>query len=184
MPFHKVNGNFSIHHSPLTFKRGFTLIELLVVIAIIGILATIAIAAFTSAQAKGRDARRKSDLDAVKKTLALYYSDNQKYPLHCDATWAYSRMAQPWIGELTSQYIKNLPIDPKNTYTQGSGPTTFVYQYQSKNVGTKDAPGDRACSDQYFTLGTHLENSNDPQINWDFADYYGGWFVNYVVDNP
>src|SRR3990167_8762783 len=56
-------------------RPGFTLIELLVIIAIIGILASFAIASFTSAQAKGRDSRRKADLDAMKKALELYKSD-------------------------------------------------------------------------------------------------------------
>src|SRR3990167_4751352 len=56
-------------------KRGFTLIELLVVIAIIGILATFVIASFSSAQGRGRDSRRKADLDAVKKALELAKAD-------------------------------------------------------------------------------------------------------------
>src|SRR4030066_1038673 len=58
-------------------KRGFTLIELLVVISIIGILASFAIASFTSAQRKGRDSRRKADLDAIKKALELFKGDTK-----------------------------------------------------------------------------------------------------------
>lgn len=46
-------------------KKGFTLVELLVVVAIIAILATIGLTVFSGAQANARDARRKSDIDAI-----------------------------------------------------------------------------------------------------------------------
>jgi prepilin-type N-terminal cleavage/methylation domain-containing protein len=46
-------------------KKGFTLIELLVVIAIIGLLATLAVVAFGSAQAQARDAKRVSDVQSI-----------------------------------------------------------------------------------------------------------------------
>src|SRR5688572_14157463 len=59
---------------------GFTLVELLVVIAILGVLATIALAAFRSSQGRGRDAQRKSDLKQISSALELYYSDYGKYP--------------------------------------------------------------------------------------------------------
>lgn len=48
-----------------TRSRGFTLIELLVVIAIIGLLASIILASLNTAQQKGRDARRVSDLQEI-----------------------------------------------------------------------------------------------------------------------
>lgn len=53
--------------------RGFTLVELLVVIAIIAILAVIAIVFFGNIPGKARDARLKSNVDAVSKALELKY---------------------------------------------------------------------------------------------------------------
>lgn len=50
-------------------RKGFTLIELLVVIAIIAILSTIGLTLFNGAQNNARDARRKSDIDAIAAAL-------------------------------------------------------------------------------------------------------------------
>ncbi|OGE26281.1 hypothetical protein A3C26_03770 [Candidatus Daviesbacteria bacterium RIFCSPHIGHO2_02_FULL_39_12] len=52
-------------------NKGFTLVELLVVVAIIAILSVIGITLFSSAQQNARDARRKSDIDAIAKALEI-----------------------------------------------------------------------------------------------------------------
>lgn len=64
-------------------QKGFSLLELLVVISIIGILTAIAAAAFSTAQKKGRDARRKSDMKAVGNAFEQYYTDFGQYAGSC-----------------------------------------------------------------------------------------------------
>ncbi len=50
-------------------RKGFTLIELLVVVAILAILAVIGATVFNNVQVNARDARRKSDIDAIAKAF-------------------------------------------------------------------------------------------------------------------
>lgn len=51
--------------------RGFTLVELLVVIAIIGTLASVVLGSLATARAKGRDAKRLTDLQQMVRTIAV-----------------------------------------------------------------------------------------------------------------
>lgn len=137
-------------------KRGFTLIELLVVIAIIGLLATFIVASFGSAQAKGRDARRKADMDAISTALELFRNDTTgaaKYP-------------NTITGSLVAgSYIRVLPTDPS------SAATNYVYTpFQRDRVtacaGGADTPvGASAGNCQAFTLTSCLENNRDPSAD-------------------
>lgn len=65
---------------PWSSKRGFTLIELLVVISIIGILITLVAVTVLPVQRKGRDSRRKADINLVLSGLGLFNADFKVYP--------------------------------------------------------------------------------------------------------
>ena len=60
--------------------KGFTLIELLVVISIIGVLAMIIVPNLVGVRERARDTKKKTELVELKKSLRLYYNDNQSYP--------------------------------------------------------------------------------------------------------
>lgn len=120
----------------MKLKKGFTLLELLVVIAILGILSTLTVASLRGATAKGRDARRKSDIKAIQTALELYYSDNNLYP---DAT-----------STLVPTYIKEVPRDPVATQS-------YTYDHTDCSGGTITQVNQR------YLLTATLENQNDPQ---------------------
>jgi len=79
-------------------KFGFTLLELLVVISIIGILIAMGTVAFSTAQKRGRDSKRRGDLKAVQAAFEQYNATNTGYSASCAA------MA-------TSDYIQWHPAD-------------------------------------------------------------------------
>ncbi|MBU1034033.1 prepilin-type N-terminal cleavage/methylation domain-containing protein [Patescibacteria group bacterium] len=84
-------------------KNAFTLLEILVVISIIGILVTLGTAAFSTAQKKGRDARRKADIKAMQNGFEQFYSREGAYPTD-----------QGEAGDVII-FPAGLPEDPKNT---------------------------------------------------------------------
>jgi len=136
-------------------RKGFTLIELLVVIALIGILASFAIASFTSAQAKGRDSRRKADLDAMKKALELYKSDTtggKWFPTTPGSVTTRNTGCGPPPTNVLEcgNYIKQIPYDPKAN-------TAYTI-----NLGNADGSACAGGCDTYRLRAT-LENTNDPQ---------------------
>ncbi len=61
-------------------KKGFTLVELLVVITIMSILTVITVSQFQTAKRKANDVARKGDLNALAKSLQMYYADYGSFP--------------------------------------------------------------------------------------------------------
>ena len=136
------------------FDKGFTLVELLVVIAILGVLVTIGLVSFTSAQAKGRDTQRKSDLKQISSALEIYFNDHESYPtsssgqiLGCPST---SATSCTWgTGQFTdgkTTYFKILPDDPISTNN---------YYYRAVTIDS--------IPNQGYQLFAKLENSQDKE---------------------
>ncbi len=105
------------------------------VIAIIGILSSIVLASLNTARAKGRDARRVSDIKQIQLALELYADQNLgRYPTTLCATGT---------GCIAPTYISTLPTDP-------SAGASYVY-----------APlGSDAFSCTGYHIGAVLEQGN------------------------
>ena len=132
-------------------KRGFTLIELLIVITIIGILAALVLTNIQGVRERARDARRKSDLTAIKASLRLYYNDFKVFPdsdsgriVGCSGACSWGTSS---FGSGNSVFMNILPTDPASTI---SNPANYSY-YQ--------------INDDSYALIASLENSSDPDIS-------------------
>ncbi|MBI2120107.1 MAG: type II secretion system protein [Parcubacteria group bacterium] len=98
-------------------KKGFTLIELLVVIAIIAILSTVVMAGLNSARAKGRDAKRLSDIKQAQAAFEMYYDSCAGYPN------AFTTAANTGCTGTTNlgSFLATIPLNPT------PGGTTYAY---------------------------------------------------------
>lgn len=97
-------------------QQGFTLIELMIVIIILGVLTTLISGNFLNSLKKGRDARRKGDLQNIQKALELYYEDVKAYPT--TVTFG-DQLCHPNLGCDTSTgkvYMQKIPVDPSSGY--------------------------------------------------------------------
>lgn len=133
--------------------KGFTLLELLVVIGIIGILVSIGSVAFTAAQARSRDTKRRGDLDALSKALEQYNAENNgQYP------------ASASCSGLEDYLAGTVPVDPKygfeytsvdNTMSGGTGDYCSVSAYcicvELEAAGTGNAYVGRSATTCAFT---------------------------------
>lgn len=123
------------------------MIELLVVISIIGILVSIIASSFTTSQKRGRDTKRRADLQAVQKSLEQCYVLNRLYP-------AAATGGQPLTcGSQTT--MNQVPFDPKNsdpyvyTYSAAAGQDGYCFCARLEQVGggnANTAGGGGLCS--------------------------------------
>ena len=93
-------------------KKAFTLIELLIVIIILGVLAALITGNFFTSLKKGRDTKRKADLEQITRALELYYEDKKAYPTTSDLTFGGKLCETSSCPGTDKVYMQKIPNDP------------------------------------------------------------------------
>lgn len=146
-------------------KQGVSLIEIMIVVAILLLLISVYFGV-TGQLGKGRDAKRKDDLERIRVAFEDYFNDHGCYPnvdllANCN-------------GEELKPYLAKIPCDPVTNEQYWSLAGTYV----------------SGCN-AWYKVYTFLENVNDPAIGklglsktsgrWQTI---GGESVNYGVSSP
>jgi type II secretion system protein G len=131
-------------------KKGFTLIEILIVMIIFSVIAAMITGNFFTSLKKGRDARRKTDLEQIRKSLEMYYEDKRAYPTPIPGGGSGfvfgSAFSDPTNGKVYMYKTPNDPVSTKNYQYVSNGQTYGLYAclenteqvlpYVSTNYGT------------------------------------------------
>jgi len=99
-------------------SEGFTLIELMIVVAIVGILAGIAIPAYTDYLKRGKVQEATANLSDMRVKLEQFYQDNRTY-----------------VGACAANSASAVPIPPAVKYFTFSCPTLSATGYEVRAVG-------------------------------------------------
>jgi len=131
-------------------NKGFTLVELLIVIVILGVLSSFVTGNFLNSLKKGRDTKRKGDLQQLQKAFELYYEDTRTYPAlsgnkipTTNAPLCYSDDCS------TKYYMQQMPTDVNTNY--------YYYYVSDKKT--------------YYKIYSCIENADDNGTNVKQAGY-------------
>lgn len=157
-------------------KKAFTLIELLVVIAIIGVLSGLIIVSMNGSINSANDAKRKANIDSIKKALVIYGTLNGNvYPVQstqCDialaAGYTGSNRCTVLISAL-SELLPNVPVDPISGY----------YKYFSDGVGFTISSTLSSSEFYSYSSSTGIGNVGVVAI----GDSYQGGKVAYILQS-
>lgn len=172
-------------------RRGFTLMEVLVVIVIIGILASATFFILRNVRMRGRDAKRKQDIERIQTAVELYNHENGFYPIPtgnqglgrgdsfrtdwdaCPDPSKSNPSGPNRIACLLNKYLPRLPFDP----IQGNKPVGAACIWGSASFTYTGNPYDVPCvtpgviwynytyftpdSGKHYFVGANLENTKE-----------------------
>lgn len=156
----KIHNNLTIQQfNHLSIQSGFTLLEIIIAMAIVAIVSGALWGNFFSSLSKGRDSRRKQDVQAVAKALELYYADGRAYPTALPS-WGAPFANQSNTAVIYMQKLPNDPAYPNATYCYTS---TGAFYKLYANLENKGDPAvfvtPVLCSTVYYNYGVSSQNT-------------------------
>jgi len=113
---------------------GFTLLELLIAIIIFAVLSAMISGSFFLSLKKGRDSRRKTDLEQIQKAIEMFYEDQKAYPSFDIFATSNLKLCQTKIASdcgTEKTYMQKIPNDPFTNktyaYVSSSNQTYGLY---------------------------------------------------------
>jgi prepilin-type N-terminal cleavage/methylation domain-containing protein len=166
-------------------QKGFTIVELLIVIIVIGILATLVLVTYAGVQAKARDTKRQTDVDALQSHLETFYAQYGFYPTLCDLqtiSYGFTANCNTSAGTtLATSFVETFMqgLDPSGLVSPSGGAIAatatntggYSYGYVATGTGctnttattvTGGVPQNNGCT--AFTLTADLEASSTPFV--------------------
>ncbi|MDL2341723.1 MAG: type II secretion system protein [Patescibacteria group bacterium] len=143
-------------------NQGFTIVELLIVIVVIGILAALVITTYSGIQAKARNGKRSSDINAVQTQLEGFYSQNGYYPSLADLnskTWRATNMKSLDKGALVDPGT-NCDPDAVSTCV-AAAPAAKIYSYAVTDASNASCETTDTNCAQYTLTATYEGSVNN-----------------------
>jgi prepilin-type N-terminal cleavage/methylation domain-containing protein len=144
-------------------NRGFTIVELLIVIVVIGILALLVITTYSGIQAKARNAKRQTDIQAVQTQLEAFFSENGYYPSLANMN------DTSFLNTSMKSLDQNALIDPSNSSnskTLASTPTAKQYSYAVTDANGQPCGTPDATNCAKYTLTAEYEGTVNGQSTY------------------
>ena len=151
------------------YRKGFSLIELMVIVSIIAFITSIFVGYVRQSTSRGRDLRRKQNVDQIVKSINFYFNDRGSLPrnqtgwcTYISNTGGVAPGYKVLFAQDISPYMPVLQYDPTNESSVGD----YLYNNTDNNNG-------------HYTVCAIMEVPTGK--SYDYSACIGGTIYNYCI---